>query len=150
LKSLKKKVRDHCLKLLEERITLAEGEMNALSMALREETKSSAGDKYETSRSMINLEKEKVEENLLELIKKRVCFNHIDPAKKTKKIQVGSLVKTGNGVFFISTSLGKVTIDGQDIFVISPISPIGHVMLDLTSGDSFEFNGKKNSILELS
>lgn len=124
--------------------------MNALSMALREETKSSAGDKYETSRSMINLEKEKVEENLLELIKKRVTINHVDPTKPTKKVQLGSLLKTKNGIFFISTSLGKVTIDGQDIFVISPISPIAQVMLDLTIGDSFEFNGKKTPILELS
>lgn len=124
--------------------------MDALSMALREETKSSAGDKYETSRAMINLEKEKVEANLLELIKKRLAISAIDPAKVTNKVKNGSLVTTGAGIFFISTSLGKLEIDGNSIFVISPVSPIAQVMLDLTSGDSFEFNGKKNSIVSLS
>ena len=124
--------------------------MEALSSALREETKSSAGDKYETSRSMINLEKEKIEENLLELIRKKQAINQIDPKKITQKVRVGSLVTTEAGIFLISTSFGKVTIEGKDVFVISPISPIAQVMLDLTSGDRFEFNGKKDSILSLS
>jgi len=124
--------------------------MEALSLALKEETKSSAGDKYETSRSMINLEKEKIEENLLELIRKKQAINQIDPKNITQKVKVGSLVTTATGTFLISTSLGKVTIEGKDVFAISPISPIAQVMLDLTSGDGFEFNGKKDSILSLS
>ena len=148
--TLKQKVHTHCLELCNERITLAEGEMEALSLALREETKSSAGDKYETSRSMINLEKEKIEENLLELIRKKQAINQIDPKNITQKVKVGSLVTTAAGTFLISTSLGKVTIEGKDVFAISPISPIAQVMLDLTSGDGFEFNGKKDSILSLS
>ena len=131
-------------------MTLAKGEMDALSLALMEETKSSAGDKYETGRAMINLEKEKVEENLLELVKKRVAISAIDPLKVTRKVMNGSLVETRTGIFFISTSLGKLEIDGNIVFAISPVSPIAQVMLDLTSGDSFEFNGKKDSIVSLS
>jgi transcription elongation GreA/GreB family factor len=147
---IKSKIHKHCLALCDERITLAQGEMDALSLALREETKSSAGDKYETSRAMINLEKEKVEENLLELIKKRLAISAIDPSKVTKMVKNGSLVTSKAGIFFISTSLGKMEIDGNSIFVISPVSPIAQVMLDLTTGDSFDFNGKKNSIVSLS
>lgn len=124
--------------------------MDALFFALREETKSSAGDKYETSRSMINLEKEKVEKTLLELIRKKQAINQIYPKDITQKVKVGSLVTTTAGIFLISTSLGKVTIEEKDVFVISPISPIAQVMLDLAFGDGFEFKGKKDSILNLS
>ena len=147
---VKSKIYKHCLELCDERIALAQGEVEALLLALREETKSSAGDKYETTRAMINLEKEKIEENLLGLMKKRLMISAIDPSKVTTKIKNGSLVTTEAGVFFISTSLGKLEIDGNPIFVISPVSPIAQVMLDLTSGDSFEFNGKKNSVASLS
>ena len=150
METIKQQVHAHCLRLCNERIALAEGELDALTTALREETKSSAGDKYETSRSMINLEKEKIVENLLELIKKKQAVDHIDPTKTTKKVRLGSLVRTSSGTFFISTSLGKITIEGKDIFAISPVSPIAQVILDLMLGDSFTFNGKKSSILDLS
>ncbi|MCP4458071.1 MAG: 3-oxoacyl-ACP synthase [Cytophagales bacterium] len=148
--TLKEKAHSQCLGLCNERIALAEGEMEALSSALREETKSSAGDKYETSRSMINLEKEKVQENLLSLINQRRAISQIDPTKTTKKVELGSLLTSASGAFFISTSLGKLDIDGENVFAISPISPIGQAMLGLASGESFEFNGKKDSILDLS
>ncbi len=148
--NLKHKIREHCIEICESRIILAESEMRELSAALRAETKSSAGDKYETSRSMINLEKEKIAESLLELIKKKQALSHIDPDNTLRKVQQGSLVETKNGLFFVSTSLGKVIVGGNEIFVISPVSPIAQVMLDLKSGDSFEFNKIKNSIIDVS
>lgn len=148
--SLKEKAHARCLELCNERIVLAESEMDALSTALREETKSSAGDKYETSRSMINLEKEKIQENLLMLVNMRQSISQIDPKRSTENVKVGSLVTTGAGTFFISTSLGKIEIEEQSIFAISAISPIAQAMLDKKVGGSIEFNGKKDSILNLS
>jgi len=150
LASLKEKIHAYALSLCEERIVLAENELKELSKSAAEDTKSSAGDKYETGRDMINLEKEKVAENLAVSSKMKSLLSQIDPAIHLSKVRTGSLVRTEEEMFFISTSLGKITIDGEVIFAISPISPIAQVMLDLVIGDSFTFNGKKKSILDLS
>ena len=83
-------------------------------------------------------------------MKKKQVINSIDPSKVTKKVGIGSLVTTKAGIFFISTSLGRIEMDGNPIFIISPVSPIAQAMLDLTSGDGFEFNEKKDSIVDLS
>ena len=148
--SFKEKLHEQCLKLCNERIVLAESEMDALSSALREETKSSAGDKYETSRSMINLEKEKIQENLLALIKMSQAISQIDPKKSPKNVKLGSLVSTKAGTYFVSTSLGKIEIGKKTIFAISSVSPIAQAMLGSALGESFEFNGQKDSIVNLS
>ncbi|MFT4838171.1 MAG: hypothetical protein ACI9V9_000075, partial [Oleispira sp.] len=54
----KKTVNTHCLETVGERLTTIEKNLDSLMDAKRNETKSSAGDKYETGRAMIQNEEE--------------------------------------------------------------------------------------------
>ena len=54
----KAKLYDSCLKLVDERVAHIEDAMRNAQASANEETKSSAGDKYETGRAMMHLEKE--------------------------------------------------------------------------------------------
>lgn len=113
------------------------------------ETKSSAGDKYETGRAMLHLE---MQNNQVQLSKskdlKRVLFL-IDIDKISKLCQLGSLVITTNGNFFLAASLGKFTIQGGDYFTISLASPIGKALYNRRVGDSFKINGRDYKITDL-
>ena len=119
-----------------------------LKSDLGAEHKSSAGDKHETSRAMIQLEQEKLAGQLNQLQQQRETLSKIDKTIH-EKIQFGSLITTSYGIFFMSIGLGKLEINYQSIFCISTSSPIGNRLLNLSIHDSYEFNGMQNTILEI-
>lgn len=138
------------IKLLETCNTIVQNKVNTFKNALKEaqnaannETKSSAGDKHETGRAMAQLETEKLTAQLTESLKLTQTIDKIDTSIIHKSVRVGSLVTTNNGNFFIAASLGKVSLDNTDFFVISSISPISKQLIGLTPKDEFSFNGRK-------
>lgn len=69
LKNLKKDAYNFCVLFVNERLARIQGQIKELETALTSETKSSAGDKHETGRAMIQLEREKLGQQLAELEK---------------------------------------------------------------------------------
>ena len=76
-------------------------------------------------------------------------LREVDPRLPLSKIEYGSLVKTNEGMYFFSVSLGKVVVEGKTYFVVSLISPIGKAMEDKRVGEKVEFMGRKISIEEI-
>ena len=64
---IKEKLFFHCKNYLQKRKNLLEQRKNELQLALTSENKSSAGDKHETGRAMIQIEREKLGNQLLAL-----------------------------------------------------------------------------------
>ena len=115
-----------------------------------EETKSSAGDKYETGRAMAQLEIEKNMTQLAEAKRLKQTLEQIAPDKITHLIQLGSLVLTNHGNFYVAISAGPFTIQNKSYLAISPASPIGLKMMGLREKDSFSLNGKEFNIQQIS
>ena len=111
--------------------------------ASNNETKSSAGDKYETAREVIQQEINLNLGRLSELGKLRTTLEHITPTHNATAVVPGSVVYTNNGNFYIAISAGKITVDGTSFFAISAASPIGSKLLGKGVGYSFELNGKE-------
>ncbi len=110
----------------------------------KEETKSSAGDKYETARAMIQQEIDKYSMQLQDAEQqKSVLSSLVLNENEDSIIRNGSLAITNNGNFFISISLGQLTIDNKNYFAISSASPIGALLLNKRNGDTFQFRGKE-------
>lgn len=147
--SLKVRLHNTCLQVLNDRVKSLEEELAQLRKSQAGETKSSMGDKYETAREMINLEKAKLSERLTENVRMRNLLNTLRPEKKMSAVQSGALLKVGDARYYISVGLGKVIVDGITIFVISPVSPIGQAMLDKKLGETFWFNGRTQVIDEI-
>ena len=104
------------------------------------ETKSSAGDKYETGRAMTQLELDKLKKRLFNTEQINYFFKKINPKKKEEKVTPGALIETNHGFFFISIALGKIeTKKNSIIYLISPSSPLSKTMTNLKKGDSFSF-----------
>ena len=55
-------------------------------------------------------------------------------------ITKGSLIKTNKGYLFLSIALGKIIIDGIDVIILSPQSPLGIKLIGLQSQSSVEIN----------
>lgn len=149
MKALKEELYKLCVARVDERLLNAENAMRNIQAAANEETKSSAGDKYETGRAMMHLEKEKLAEQLADASKMKVALGKIEPEKSNDKIGLGSLVKTPQAIYFIAVSLGLLKLNNKSAFVISPISPIGQAMIDKKKGDVFSFGGKTVEIEEV-
>ncbi|MEO9849632.1 MAG: GreA/GreB family elongation factor [Reichenbachiella sp.] len=146
----KKKLYDACLNLLKEKISIAKQGMAEAQASANNETKSSAGDKYETGRAMSQRERDLHARQLAELINMQKAFSAIDPDKTCLKVELGALVQTSTSMFFIASSLGAVTVDKKQIMVISAISPIAQTMLNKKVGDRFKWISNEVEILSIS
>jgi hypothetical protein len=117
--------------------------------ALESETKSSAGDKHETGRAMLQLEMEKASQQFSSISSKQEVLQKIDIQKKNEIGKLGSLVVTSQGSYFLAISIGLIALDTKDYFVISPSSPIGKLLLVKIKGETFMFNNKKIQVLKI-
>ena len=136
-----------CIAYVKQRIDTAKEAINDAQQAAGEETKSSAGDKYETGRAMMQLEIEKNMVQLNEAQKLKQVLHTIDPAKQTKVVQSGSLVITDQGIFYLSISAGQLKADQKTFFAIAANSPIGIQLMGKSAGTAFSFN-KKNYLIQ--
>ncbi len=140
---IKQKLFALCHSFIEERIATAKTAIEMAQNSANEETKSSAGDKYETGRAMAQLEIEKSSVQLAEALKQKKVLDQIFPESKMLIVQLGSLVYTNQGNYYLSIPAGKMEIDAITYYAISSASPIGAVLIGLKAGASVTFNRKE-------
>lgn len=146
LKQIKTQLYELCQRYLQSRIQNAEEAIRFAQAAANDETKSSAGDKYETGRAMMQLEIEKNSAQLAEVMKLRRQLDKLPYEREPTSIQPGSLAITDQGNFFIAISVGRLTLDGEIYAAVSPESPIGAQLIGLKKNSSFTFGNKKYTI----
>lgn len=147
-KEFKTKVYKLCHDNLRERLAILEKEASSLAGDLSGETKSSVGDKYETGREMINIEREKVAERIV-MTKKLLGLLETTKSSSTDSVGVGNLVRSGSMWIFLAVSLGELTVEDARVFVISPASPLGKQLLGQQIGARVFFKTQEYSIDEI-
>jgi transcription elongation GreA/GreB family factor len=145
---LKEEIIAHCQQLLEEKINNLNKELAYLAQDLAEDTKSSAGDKFETSREMANLERQKLADQLAQNKKSLGYLLNLKPANK-KEVQSGALVATGDKYIFIAISLGVVEVSDSTVLIISPNAPMAQALLGAKVGEVVRFNQQDFEILQI-
>jgi transcription elongation GreA/GreB family factor len=111
----------------------------AETRASNNETKSSMGDKYETSREMVQQEINNLQRQLNETLSQQVLIQKIT-SEPSPKVQNGALVKTDRGLFYVAASVGEINIDQQKIMTVSAESPLVKAMFGKKKGDVFTIN----------
>jgi transcription elongation GreA/GreB family factor len=132
---------------IEERMNTSWEAMQAAQASANEESKSSAGDKYETARAMGQLDRDMHARQYEQARQERVIIERIDANLILKQGSLGALITTSMGIFFLAVSVGQIKIDNQIVMVVSPQSPIGSILMGKKVGDTFEFRGK-NCVIE--
>ena len=146
LSLLKQKVHDHFKKIINDKVFSLQKTLQDLIDSTRNETKSSAGDKYETTRAMLQIEQDNVKKQLQQAYEQKAAFEKVDLNTSTEIIKKGNLVKTDKGYFFVSTSLGKINVDGFLVRAISPESPLGSKLIGLKISETASVNGMSYTV----
>ncbi|NER14261.1 hypothetical protein GWK08_12480 [Leptobacterium flavescens] len=139
---LKKQLLDSCTAFVEERAAKLGNRMKEIEESLLSETKSTAGDKHETGRAMLQIEREKTGKQLAEVRKLQETLLKVDISPDPALIHLGSLVYTSQANYFLAISCGKITVNKEDFFAIAPNTPIGQLLLGKKAGDEVSFNGR--------
>ena len=120
----------------------------AETRASNNETKSSMGDKYETSREMVQQEINNLQIQLNENLRAKNSLKLMN-INAHQIVGLGSLVKTDKGLFYIAVSLGEIIFNDDKIFVISTESPLAKEMLGKSQNAEFSINNNKQQIVKI-
>ena len=145
----KKIIYDDLLQNLNEKLNSIEFLFISAIESRNSNSKSSAGDKHETSRAKIQLEIDNYLKQKLNIIDKLKVLGAIDINQKNIKVENGALVETNVGFFFIAIGLGRWTVNSEQVFVISLASPIGKLMKDKVVSSSFTFRNLNYKITKI-
>lgn len=138
-----------CQTFIEGRISRIQKNIRDIQESLASETKSSAGDKHETGRAMLQLEREKLGQQLLEAEKTKQVLSKVPLEKASKTVGLGSCVKTSKSDYFLAISAGQFEDDERNVYCISADTPIGRLLLGKSAGDTFLFNTNVTEILSV-
>jgi len=147
---IKQQLHLKCQELLQNRLRVVEKSMNDIYNNLESETKSTVGDKHETGRAMLHLEREKLGHQLAIINNQLQVFNKINLEAQTSRVVLGSLVYTTQANYFISVSMGELKVDKIRAYAISPISPVGQALMSKAVDETVFYNNQKIKILKIS
>ena len=150
MSALKIELYNLCLKYVADSIGEIEAAIADRREAMHNETKSSMGDKYETTREMLQQDINMNMERLNKAKSDEAALQPINPESLSDIVVPGSLVECSNGNFYLSISAGNFTIAGKKYYAVSVSSPIGTQLKGNKAGDTFVLNGKSNTILAVS
>ncbi|GAA4346580.1 hypothetical protein GCM10023185_01030 [Hymenobacter saemangeumensis] len=131
-----------CQAFIEQRIAAARAAMDAAQESALSDTKSSAGDKYETGREMAGAERERNAAQLLQAQQQLAELNRISPDAACDTVRPGALLRTSLGWFYLAISAGKLVVEGQEVFAVSAAAPVALALKGKRAGEEAVFNGK--------
>ena len=136
--------------LLVQQLNEVEDQLQSVAESKAQETKSSAGDKFETARAMMQREEEKLNGQYLRI---RQQLDQLKVFKQQSKqsdlIQVGRLVICDQASFFIGLPIGKVAVGPDFVFAVSTDAPLGKLLIGKRIGESVQLGNTIYCILSI-
>ena len=145
--SIKENLYNQCQLLVNMRLSVIQNAIGKIGESLFSETKSSAGDKHETGRAMLQLEREKAGNQLAEIQKINTILSKIDINNTSKTICLGSVVYTTNANYFIAISKGELVVGNDTFYAISTSTPIGQLLMGKKEGEEIKFREQQFNII---
>lgn len=149
MNQLKAQIHQACLQQIANRIQNLEKRIETINESKASETKSSAGDKFETGRAMLQIDEDKMLTQLQFNRSIQGQLQQISLTKKSDQIRSGSLVKTENGLYFVGIGIGKIKVDQTLCYCVSLQSPVGLALVGCKLGDKVAINQLKMTILDI-
>ena len=149
MKNLKENLHLQCVNFVENRFQTIHNTIKEIQQSLTTETKSSAGDKHETGRAMLQLEREKAGNQLAEIQKIKEALFKINIETNSEKIGLGSVVYTSKANYFIAISAGELQFENELFYAISSSTPIAKLLFGKTTGDHINFRHQNFKIIKV-
>ena len=145
----KKDIIEYILSVLRSNTDLLENELKSINEEKNSISKSSAGDKHETSRALMQSEFDKINNNYQSQLNQLKVIESLDISDKSR-IGLGSLIETDSSILFIGIGLGIHQIDNRKVLIVSKASPIGKQIDGKEEGDYILLNNNKEKIIRIS
>ncbi|EIM78560.1 hypothetical protein A3SI_02321 [Nitritalea halalkaliphila LW7] len=126
-----------------EQLHALEEQIQGLRQDAQMDTKSSAGDKYETSREMLQQSERLLQERYQNAQSHAAALAQLE-VRPCDRVTVGALVSTNIGRLFVGVGMGSMQVEGQTIYFVSAQAPIVTALAGAKVGDPIHFNGKKS------
>ncbi|MET1057867.1 MAG: 3-oxoacyl-ACP synthase [Pedobacter sp.] len=150
MEEFKTKLYQRCMDFVLQRIDTAETALKQAQEASNDDTKSSAGDKFETTREMMQQDIARNKNLLFDGQQNLQLLSSLESVPAAgDTVRNGSLVYTSKGIFYISISAGQLNVEDQLVFAISAASPIGQLLIGKKAGESFSFNQNAYTIEDI-
>ncbi|MEM1123695.1 MAG: 3-oxoacyl-ACP synthase [Bacteroidota bacterium] len=127
---------------IDKRVKNAQKAVLAAQDSKSNQTKSSAGDKFETGRAMMQAEEDRCRSQLAQALTLQNELARLPFRVPSATVKRGSLVGSDQANYFISVGLGKLEIANTIYYAISLASPIGQLLQDKQVGETIDFRGK--------
>ena len=147
--TIKTKLLHLCQFYIDQRVGVAQNAIDRAKEGIENETKSAMGDKHETGRVNMQNDQNNHAQQLSESLKLQMLLDRIDPEVLHQKITFGSVVFTDQGNYFVAISAGRLVLDDEKFFAISPQTPLAREFLQKSKGDIATFNDKPIRILDV-
>lgn len=121
--------------------------LDGIQESIDSETQSTAGDKHDTSRELMQQERNKAAQNLQNQMSLDGLVLKLKRVVVSNEVSFGSLVLTNVGWFFIGLPLGRIRFEDEDILCISGNAPAAKILESESVGASIKMNGKNIHIL---
>lgn len=146
---LKQRLHQQLIAILNGKMDAIHNSMKETSESMQNDTKSSAGDKFETGREMMQMELNNQQVQLNKLKQQIADLSKVNLQIETTIVEFGSLVQTKLGDYYVSVALGKVELDGKNYYTLSLASPIGQALKNKKAGDQVNFQGRTIEIMAI-
>ena len=91
----------------------------------------------------------RLEHEVIFVKKEQTILKGLDVERECTQVELGAVVVTDQQVFYISSSLERVEVDGAEFFGISTQAPIYAALKSKRAGDSFTYAGLSYRVLEV-
>lgn len=135
--------------LLKERLLASNEAITSTRAAFTSDTKSSAGDKHEVGRAMVQQELDKLEAQRAKLLHLQQELKQMPLECRSDRIGFGSMVVTDQGTYLIGIGLGAVDVEGEVCYAISLASPMGQALKGQGAGATVQVQGRSLVVLEV-
>ncbi len=147
MESIKRKLIEACFRELDVRADSLRDAMEEAQQSANEY--GLPKDRYDSYRAQLLRKRDMFAQQLQKILEQRTILEKIDPDKKSGRVEFGSMVFTGDQKILVAVGLGRIEVEGEDYFVISPGVPIYKSMEGARKGDRFDFRGHSSEILEV-
>jgi len=145
--AVKEKLLAKCIEIKEESEVNVLAAMNDAQQSANEY--GAPKDRYDSFRAQLMRKRDMLAQQLSVLEEELRYLRQIKPGSISTKVEAGALVKLDSQTLYILAGIGKILLEDETFYVVSPVVPLVAAMQNLKAGDSFAFRGLSMKILEI-
>ena len=145
--TIKEKLLAKCIAIKEESEANVLAAMNDAQQSANEY--GAPKDRYDSFRAQLMRKRDMLAQQLAVIEEELRYLRQINPGTLSKKVEAGALVKLDTQTLYIMAGIGKIVLEDETFYVVSPIVPLVVAMNNLKASDSFTFRGTSLKILEI-